>query len=410
MSTSCRKTLGLLLSLLLVAACSDSSPTSDAALDHATAHESTGEAFCRPSCGQRVCGPDPVCGSSCGKCAEGRPCSAEGQCGRPACTPLAPTTVDSKGNAGATSSMAVSADGKVHIAYSEADSLTLNYATNASGAWSSVVLDSGAGGAVSLALDGSGKLHLVYFAGELRYQTNASGAWVKSSLDTSGDPGHYPSLAVGPSGTVHLAYVNPQAKALKAATNASGLWQSTLVDSSEVRDDRTSVAIDGAGGAHLCYHTTRGHLKYGTNTSGTWQISTVDTGWGTACSLTLDRSGKAHVSDLLSTSMDLRYATNATGTWVVAAVDTKGWVGQGSSIGSDALGKAHISYFDETTSHLKHATNASGAWVARTIVSQEEVGEISSLVVDANDGIHVSYQGKASKTNGDLNYMTICQE
>lgn len=34
---------------------------------------------CTPECGARVCGPDPVCGASCGTCTDGT-CNADGQC------------------------------------------------------------------------------------------------------------------------------------------------------------------------------------------------------------------------------------------------------------------------------------------------------------------------------------------
>jgi hypothetical protein len=36
---------------------------------------------CTPNCTGRVCGPDPVCGQSCGTCPGGQTCNASGQCG-----------------------------------------------------------------------------------------------------------------------------------------------------------------------------------------------------------------------------------------------------------------------------------------------------------------------------------------
>ena len=35
---------------------------------------------CTPACGDRVCGPDPVCGESCGSCSSPNTCNSEGQC------------------------------------------------------------------------------------------------------------------------------------------------------------------------------------------------------------------------------------------------------------------------------------------------------------------------------------------
>ncbi len=35
---------------------------------------------CTPACGDRVCGPDPVCGESCGSCSSSTYCDDDGQC------------------------------------------------------------------------------------------------------------------------------------------------------------------------------------------------------------------------------------------------------------------------------------------------------------------------------------------
>ncbi|OQC36516.1 MAG: Serine/threonine-protein kinase pkn1 [Deltaproteobacteria bacterium ADurb.Bin058] len=42
---------------------------------------------CTPSCGERVCGPDPVCEQSCGQCPDGKTCNSEGQCVAEGCVP-----------------------------------------------------------------------------------------------------------------------------------------------------------------------------------------------------------------------------------------------------------------------------------------------------------------------------------
>ncbi|HOX42251.1 MAG TPA: hypothetical protein PK668_01575, partial [Myxococcota bacterium] len=41
---------------------------------------------CAPDCTGRVCGADPVCGASCGECAAGESCDADGLC-QPGCSP-----------------------------------------------------------------------------------------------------------------------------------------------------------------------------------------------------------------------------------------------------------------------------------------------------------------------------------
>lgn len=39
-----------------------------------------GQCACQPDCSQRTCGPDPVCGASCGECPAGTACSDAGEC------------------------------------------------------------------------------------------------------------------------------------------------------------------------------------------------------------------------------------------------------------------------------------------------------------------------------------------
>jgi hypothetical protein len=50
----------------------------DCPADHAC--DPAGRCVCQPACGQRQCGPDPACGESCGSCPAGHACSDDGRC------------------------------------------------------------------------------------------------------------------------------------------------------------------------------------------------------------------------------------------------------------------------------------------------------------------------------------------
>ena len=147
-----------------------------------------GSACCTPSCGARVCGPDPVCGTSCGTCSSGKSCDASGQC-QGGCMDVGPLVLDSGGDVGSSNSLALDPNGKVHIGYHDDDKNDLKYATNASGAWTASTLDAAGGDdATSLAVDAAGKVHISYYnvtKGDLKYATNASGAWAISTLDAA---------------------------------------------------------------------------------------------------------------------------------------------------------------------------------------------------------------------------------
>jgi hypothetical protein len=72
------------------------------------------------------------------------------------------------------SSIAVDASGARHISYVDGAVGGIKYATNASGSWVAITVDSpSAGGLTSLVLDGSGYVHIAYTArGALTEVTN----------------------------------------------------------------------------------------------------------------------------------------------------------------------------------------------------------------------------------------------
>lgn len=108
------------------------------------------------------------------------------------------------------------------MSYYQSSSANLRYATNAGGAWQATTIDSGGdvGKFSSLAVDENDKVHISYYdatnAG-LKYATNAPGGWASSTLD-GGDlrafVGQYTSIALG-AATVNISYVDVVSGELK---------------------------------------------------------------------------------------------------------------------------------------------------------------------------------------------------
>lgn len=118
-----------------------------------------------------------------------------------------PVTSDS--NCGA--ALARDSAGTVHVVYSRSNALT--HAWYSGGVWQSETVDtfSALGGdRVALAVDDLNHLHIAYRdqSFDLKYATNASGAWERIFVDSVGSVGFSPSIAVNAQGRVMIAYVD----------------------------------------------------------------------------------------------------------------------------------------------------------------------------------------------------------
>ncbi|HHT9106708.1 MAG TPA: carboxypeptidase regulatory-like domain-containing protein, partial [Candidatus Wujingus californicus] len=195
----------------------------------------------------------------------------------------------------------------------------------------------------SLALDSSGNAHISYWDvtnGDLKYATNASGSWVTTTVDSAGNVGQYTSIALDSSGKAHISYYDATFRKLKYATNASGSWKKTTVDSASYGyvGQYTSIALDSKSNVHISYtyydlEDEYYAIMYANNTSGSWITTSVDDSYGGVgyTSIAVDEGDNVHISYQDDYYFDLKYATNASGSWVTTTVDSTGNVGQYTS-------------------------------------------------------------------------------
>jgi hypothetical protein len=351
--------------------------------------------------------------------------------------------VDSNGNVGEYSSIAIDRNGKAHITYFDYlideqigdDSVpfgNLKYASNASGDWEAVTIDTGAGMLPRICIDNNDKVHIIhsklgisdlYSILDLLYTSNETGFWETVTIGSQVVKGADSSIAADSNGKVHISTRNEEGTGTKSegskgglryVTNATGEWTWTDVDTSPTCGNDTDITVDHNDKVHISYLDKSEGLKYATNVNGLWEVFNVDeeenVGWNT--SIVIDSNNTVHISySDPSLIIDppgngyLKYATNKSGTWTTQVIDDDD-AGAFTGIAVDSQDYLHISYCtsDGRRGRLMYTTNTSGSWTKETADEDElSVGVYCAIDVDPNGNPHIAHY---DYINQDVRYST----
>lgn len=196
-------------------------------------------------------------------------------------------TVDTAGNVGAFSSVAVDAGGTVHVTYFENDEGDLRYAMCpgpcTAATWTTSIIDTTGrvGLGSSLVVDGNGGSHVTYYDqtnGTVKYGACTASCevatnWITSVLTPIAAPntdvGFYtPSLALGPGAHLEVAFANYVTSRYESATcstscTSAGAWTVEPVSlQGPGFGGLTSLKVDAAGLRHLAWTHASGMLQY----------------------------------------------------------------------------------------------------------------------------------------------------
>ena len=315
-----------------------------------------------------------------------------------------PTSIlESTGEVGRGTSLAIDANGYKHVTYFDDTNYVLKYATDASGSWVNITLNTityhQQSSSSSIVIDSGGVLHVAYSgaSGNLTYATCSStctsnASWTFVEIDDSGSASGSPSLAIDSNNTMHISYieynVGTTPETLKYATcsascTTASSWSNITVDNSFNTANHADIAIDSNDGLHISYfkqtYSNPGYY-YATCTSScnaTSSWNTLGLGWG------------AGLSGLNPTSI---------------VVDSNDVVHFASSYFSGSSGGNGFSIRSCSAS----CTTGSWAWSSSQVDTSSAYFTIGyiSIVVDSNDGLHIAYGIHGQNVDSALHYAS----
>ena len=182
-------------------------------------------------------------------------------------------------------SPAIDASGHLHLAYETPAGIV--YGDDASGSWQSEIVAPTTSSTLvsrpSIALDPSGRVHLVYLSSttsgtQLLYRRRSSdGTWsAPMAVAMLAAPASTATIAIDRSGQPVIAYAllgGPREGIALAGPNAGG-WSHTLIPTTDGTFLNPSIAIDGHGAIHLVERRNGySEIDETTNASGAWTTS-----------------------------------------------------------------------------------------------------------------------------------------
>lgn len=278
--------------------------------------------------------------------------------------------------AGSGSSMALDGSGRPHVSYNAGSYFhQLRYAHHDGKVWNKQILDSfgDIGYDTSIAVDTLNRVHVAYwveghsggpFQLSLAYAYFDGKNWnVHTQVDKLISNGKWSDIAVDSQQRPHISYVRQTFGNLRHAFLDNGLWRMEDIEENSGATNQgynSAIVIDSADVVHISFiDQTHDLLKYARGTFGNWAVEVVDSvaayDGSSRTSIRLYNGNLPIIAYHDAADRDLKIAYKANGRWKTEVVDSANFVGEFCSLQIDSMNLPAISYYDSTHGYLKFA-------------------------------------------------------
>lgn len=288
--------------------------------------------------------------------------------------------------------------------------------------WTMIAVDSSGNVGIdpSLALDSNDIPHTSYYDQDnrdLKYAYLSGSTFEVVQVDTAGDVGEESGIVIDSNDKPHISYLDVTNNALKYAKKVGSTFETeTVYDEDNYKEVSTSIrlyndlpriAFNAEAIEQQPDEDLLDKVGYASYDGTSWEVTIVTTIGGTDVYLDLDPSGNAHLSFKVGspslTYDKIYYATNTSGSFVVEAFDPSAGVGGDTGIAVDSNGRPHIVYRDYENAAVKYAYYNGSTWEVAVVDSSGGANEHTRIALDSNDNPHVIYSDEDAEV---LRYAT----
>lgn len=334
-----------------------------------------------------------------------------------------PQIVDSRGDAGLSTSIALDSNGFPHIAYvvhlirRDGRDYEVRHARWDGVRWRSErvtrMADSLIGPdayAVDIALDSMDAPHIAVASGAdpgtIQYARRDGGGWTVEDVISGGDYDARVAIALDGLDRAHLVYLDSNdSPTLYHQYFDGGMWvQEIIAQGLSSPFEAPDIAIDDADGVHISYYDDNADaIKYAHKVAGNWQSEIVDdvdpNTFDPYSAIDIDSAGNPGIAyqwGVFSEQVKLARWNGAL--WMTETIrDFPAPFSLGDRLGFvfDSFDVPHLAYAASATNsdyyQLAHSYFDGGQWQNRVIEQSPETGAALSLALDGNGDPHLSY-------------------